>query len=213
MMGAVKPIHHNGSWNICVCTVKRIISGMITTIHFSIFQSSTCRTPPLSAFSLPPPPYSIILTCHTPSTLFNCVCMCVSWAHHFVFISMAWRVMSHIENQSSLKLVCKKMTYSATISARSGSDQATAVSCKGQLRASWVLFYTTALSTGGLKMVKLEVATQLTLQVWCCLLAMNTMFSPSSSGLSPWIAPAQLVPGRRPRFWRPTSQYITMARF
>jgi hypothetical protein len=77
------------------------------------------------------------------------------------------------------------MTYSATISACSGSDQATAVSCKGELRASWVLFYTTALSTGGLKMVKLEVATQLTLQVWCCLLAMNTMFSPSSSGLSP----------------------------
>ena len=36
---------------------------------------------------------------------------------------------------------------------------------------------------------------QLTLPVWCCLLAMNTMFIPSSSGFSPWIAVVQLVPG------------------
>ena len=64
------------------------------------------------------------------------------------------------------------------------------------------LFSIKALSTGGLMIVKLEVATQLTLQVWCCLLAINIVFSPSSNGLSPWIATVQLVPGIGDRvFW------------
>ena len=61
--------------------------------------------------------------------------------------------------------------------------------------------------------LKMELATQLTILTWCCLLELNTMFSPSFSGLAPWIVQAQLVPGRRPRFWSWTSQYITMARF
>ena len=92
------------------------------------------------------------------------------------FVSMAWRVMSCIANKGSKmcpsRLVHTKMTYSATISACSDSDQATAVGCKHVSRA---LFSTTALSTGELVMVKLDVAAQLTLPAWCCLLAMNTM--------------------------------------
>ena len=78
------------------------------------------------------------------------------------------------------RLIHTNLTYPATISARSGSDQATAVGCKRVLRASQVLFLHDSTLKGGLKMVKLELAAQLTLPDQCCLLELNTMFSPSS---------------------------------
>ena len=70
-----------------------------------------------------------------------------------------------------------ELTYSATISARSGSGQAPTVGCKDVVRAPWFL--------DGLMLVTLEAATQVTLPIWCYFLAVNTIFSPSTSRLSP----------------------------
>ena len=77
------------------------------------------------------------------------------------------------------RLAYTKMTYATTISACSGSVQATAVGCK---RVLSVLFLPLP---GRPKMVKLGLAAQPTLPAWYCLLELNMMFSPSSSGLSP----------------------------
>ena len=62
------------------------------------------------------------------------------------------------------------MTYSATISACSGADQASAVGCKSEVRALWFLLLLDSTIPGGLVMVKLEVAMQATFSAWCYLL-------------------------------------------
>ena len=66
----------------------------------------------------------------------------------------------------------------ATISACSGSDQASAVGCKDVVKVPWFLFLYS-------RWVKLKAAAQVTLLAWCYLLTLNTMFSPSASRLSP----------------------------
>ena len=58
------------------------------------------------------------------------------------------------------------MTYSVTISACSGSDQAIDVGCIRILRAQYVHFLHESPIPGGLKMVKFELAAQLTLPVF-----------------------------------------------
>ena len=78
-----------------------------------------------------------------------------------------------------------EVTYSATISACSGSDQAPAVGCKGVVKAPWFLFLLDSTIPGGLMMVKLEASAQVTFLAWCYLLGLNMAFSSSPSGISP----------------------------
>ena len=84
--------------------------------------------------------YCITLASRTLSTLFNCVYMCVSWAHHCVLFPWLGGSCHAFANQypkmCPSRLVYTKVTYPATISACSGSDQATAVGCKRAWRAS-----------------------------------------------------------------------------
>ena len=128
------------------------------------------------------------LTTHTLSTYKMCMQVC-SKSLILSFISTAWRVVSCIANQSCTRAFpdsfYMKVTYSATIPACSGSDQASAVGCKGVVKAPWFLFLLDSTIPGGLIMFKLKAAAQATLSVWCYLLALNTMFSHSARGLSP----------------------------
>ena len=78
-----------------------------------------------------------------------------------------------------------ELTYSATVSACCGSGQASAVGCKGVVRVPWFLFFLDSTIPGGFMMVKLEATAQVTLPTWCYILALNRMFSPSTSRLSP----------------------------
>ena len=111
---------------------------------------------------------SLLAVCPPCLTVYACV-------YRELIVLMAWRVMSCIANQSykicPSRLAYTKETYFATISACSGSDQTTAVGCKRVRGRHRSFFSTTALSTGGLTMIKLEVAAQPTLPIWCCLLS------------------------------------------
>ena len=94
----------------------------------------------------------------------------------------------------SINQICEKSfsrpfyieaTYSIIISAYSGSDQTSAVSCKYVVRVPWFLFLLAIDTTipGGLMMVKLGATVQVTLLSWCYLLALNTFYRPSASSV------------------------------
>ena len=91
--------------------------------------------------------------------------VCIMSSQLFYFHSYIMHCQSD-ENMPFQTTLFKKRTYSVTISACSGSDHAISVGCIRILRAQYIHFLYDSPIPGGPKMVKFELAAQLTLPVF-----------------------------------------------
>ena len=100
---------------------------------------------------------SSTLISHTHSILYNGVCKCIALAYHSVLFPWLGGSCHALKIRAvKSRSFYIEVTYSVTISACSGSDQASAVGCKGVVKAPWLLFLLDSTIPGGLMMVKLE---------------------------------------------------------